>query len=1612
MPVFRKLSRFLIRLIAIVLLLVLSLWLLIQTDPVQNWIIGKVTARLSHDLKTPISIRHVNIIPFNQVALQGFLIRDHHNDTLLYAGAIKANVTDWPFFKKSIDLKYIDLEDADVTLSRTDSTWNYQFLIDYFASPTPSLKTKSGPSIGMKEIQLGNVHVAQIDKWKGQSIILDVGSLHLLANDINFNTRMVDVNELALSHVGFTLSNYPANRPDSLNLPDKTSADSLVNKNTDRHTKLEPVPQWNPDGWIVHVDRLRLEDCRFRNEAYADRAVYTYFDPQHIDFNHIDAHFDHVSLLKDTLSANITFLSTKERSGIEVKKLSAKARFTPRIMEFRQMDLTTNGSHLKDYFAMRYNGFSQSFGDFVTKVNMRGELKNSIVSTDDIAFFAPELKTWKMLVDVNGHVEGPVAALKGHDLVLKSGQTTYINGDFAMTGLPDINQTVMNFQLADLRTTFNEVAVIVPSLRSDSMPNLSALDNIRFKGSYTGTIWDFVVNGTMQTSLGTVASNLNMKLPEKGVPSYKGKVTATEFELGKFLTVPLIGRFSFDGNVDGKGFAFKDLDATLKGQIADVVVNNYTYRNLNVEGAFKKKLFDGSLSIDDPNAAFTLGGKIQLDKASPVFNFNADITRLNFQELGLIDRDLAFQGKLALNFAGRNIDDFTGTAKVFDAILSNNGEPLSFDSLTLASDTVAGNNKVLTLQSLPVVAKVEGQYHILELPKIIQWYLGKYYPSYVKPIPEPPLKEDFTFSIHTDDVEDYLDLLKLPMTGFDNSDVSGRVSTVDHVFNVDVSVPEFSYKTYDFSDITLKAQGDDQKVNMEGALGEIVLSDSLRLPSTRISLAAQNDNSVIALQTSATQNLNSATLIAKVHNTADGISAHFDSSSFVLNDKKWMIASDGEIDLKKNWISITGLKLSSSLEQIDLSTHPSDADPASNDIDADLTKVTIEDILPLFMREPHLEGAISGKVTIRDPFGKMGIEAKTHVDQFRFETDSLGMITAGATYDNNGSIHFDVGSENPRYHFTIGGGLVLGDSSNRQIDAKVNLDNTSLHLLERYLGFIFSDMEGGATGTIEVKGPLSSPQLLGKVNVKKGVLRVNYTRCKYLFDNEDIDFTPGVIDFGSITLKDTLGNSAEFKGSLQHTFFKDMSFNLALNTDKLLVLNTTARDNKNFYGTAIAKVNASLTGPQSNILLKVNRAESVDSSHIYLPSGNTKAGELPDFIVFKEYGKEMEADDASQRSTSNFTVEMNLVANHYAKIDVILDAANGDVVKAQGNGNLLIRAGTSTPLTINGTYNIESGEYTYANGNFGIKKPFSLSEGNILWTGDPIEANININASYLAQNVTLPSNITTSTGGFVIQTTNIIILCHLTNTLNHPTINFEFQLPPDNPYKNDPIVAAELKKYQEDQSEMNKQVTYLLLFDTFISSQDALASNVNGGTLVAGTVGQVVANQLSATLRTVIKQVLKDNTLDPYIFINPGFAFQGNQEYGTVTNASKLGANKSFISGRLVLKLGASLDYTTNPQFAQKGTDLIWSPDLEVQWSISSDGHVRLTGYNRTNYDFTFGKYNRTGVGVSYRKDFDRLIDLFANERKQMKTKRPDGPSATAPPPPPPTPVQTSGGTD
>jgi len=75
-------------------------------------------------------------------------------------------------------------------------------------------------------------------------------------------------------------------------------------------------------------------------------------------------------------------------------------------------------------------------------------------------------------------------------------------------------------------------------------------------------------------------------------------------------------------------------------------------------------------------------------------------------------------------------------------------------------------------------------------------------------------------------------------------------------------------------------------------------------------------------------------------------------------------------------------------------------------------------------------------------------------------------------------------------------------------------------------------------------------------------------------------------------------------------------------------------------------------------------------------------------------------------------------------------------------------------------------------------------------------------------------------------------------------------------------------------------------------------------------------------------------------------------------------------------------------QLNKKG---LLTPDINIEWSLNNDGSLKVIGFNRTSVDLAQGQRNRSGVKLSYRKDFDTLSDIFApseDNRKKREAKK------------------------
>lgn len=1540
--------------------------------------VKKAAAELSKNLHTTVTVKHVNLGLFNKLLVEGVLVKDLQQDTLVYAGTLKLNITDWFFLTKKPVIKYIGLSNATVNMKRNNAVWNYQFLVDYFSAPSSKTKSGNTTELDIKVVELNNISFNNIDGWIGQDLKAFVRKLYLTADEIDLKNKNIAINQVNLDGVFFAINDYTGNRPASnFKKPGSISADT---------SQL----QWNTNNWKLTVSKISLTNSKFSNDRETERLPYTdRFDGEHFVFENINGELKNIQLIKDSISASIK-LSTKEKNGFTVNQLLANMKVTPTMMEFSQLDIITDKSRIGDYYAMHYKDFNEDMSNFLHSIKLQGSFIRSNIHSDDIAFFAPEVKSWNRNIIFSGQAKGSIDNLSANNLNLLSNNTT-IKGSISLKGLPSIYGTFIDFNSDLLQTNYSDLVNLAPDLKNIQQQPLRNLGTIQFRGQFTGFIKDFVAFGNIRTAVGNLNADVNMKLPDNKLPTYSGKISSAGFNIGRLFNNNKLGLVALDGKVKGTGFRWQNLNADFDGKIHSLQFSGYNYKNITLNGNFVKNLFIGRLEMNDPNLKLSnLNGSVSLLGDTSKFNFDADLQYANLKNLNISNDNFSLSGLLSFNFMGNNIDNFLGTAKMYNASLLNDSTRLSFDSLSLAS-FYEGENKILKFETNELEGNITGKYKIAELPDAFKIFLHRYYPSYFNKPSNDIVHEDFSFLIKTKQVDEYVRILDKRLKGFNNSIFSGNLNLANNQFNLTANVPEFSYDEKIFKNINLNSIGNLDSLHTNISLSDIAISDSLRFPNTKLIFNSSNDISNISLTTSGSKTLSDAQLNTQLQTYTDGVKLSFSPSSFILNDKKWNIAKDGQITLRKSFIEATNVRFTQGNQEIVISTEPDDLSEHTNLI-GKLKKVNINDFTQLFIKQPRLEGILTGTLKLRDPFGKQILEYEATAEEFKLDNSDIGTVKVkGEVNTTSGEITADANADGDKYNFDIKGKFNYKDTSSNQTNITFKAARFDISILDNYLKGIFSNLKGNLNSDLIVYGGPNHHYVTGQVNITEGSLKVDYTQCTYKFNNETLHFNPDEIDFGFLQLKDTLNNTGTASGKLKHQFFTDFNFdNIKFETGKMMLLNTISRNNSQFYGNVIGKATMTLNGPLTDMRMNITGEPSpVDSSHIYIPTSNSQEYGKIDYIDFIQYGDKME-DEFRGKAETNFFVSMNLKANPACKIDVILDEATGDVIKGRGNGLLNITVGTKEPLTIRGRYDITDGEYKFNFQTF-LQKYFTINDGSITWNGDPYEAQINIDAEYLAPNVDL-SSLATSYGKYQ-QKSDLLIVAHLTNTLKSPKIAFEFEIPQNKQtdYSKDPVLLENLKKFSKDENEQNRQVASLLLFNTFITDNNG-GFGASTASFLSGTAGQVISGFLNNQLTKVFQKLFNDPTITPYISFNSNYNLTSSELINALEASGNFGFKKAYINGRLIISLGGNIDYN-NPYILQaRNTNVLLTPDITVEYLLSSDGKLRIVGFNRTVVDATLGQRNRTGVRLSYSRDFDKLtkaerIALREERKKRKKSK-------------------------
>ena len=1397
----------------------------------------------------------------------------------------------------------------------------------------------------------------------GKSITVDV-------SHFNYETHKLNLDEVELTDIKVKLLKYK--NEDDWNfqyLADYFKSDT---------TQIDTVPST----WKITYGALKLKNVDFTYRLLKDtNKVVQNMNYKNIHVQNVFGTFTELDFIGDTIFAQISNLSAKEQCGIVLKNLTTKVRISSTELKCDSIYLKTDNSLVKGNLTFKYNQW-EDYQDFINKVYMKGNLIDSTnINFKDIAYFAKDMNGFNEVLFLNGKVRGFVNDLSGSEMKIKYRNNTEFNGDAAITGLPDISKSYIHFDAEKLSTSVSDIEKFpIPPFKKPTYFQLPAelkkLGVVSYRGKFDGFLNEFVTYGTFKTDVGIIKTDLQLNNKSKKI-EYFGSITTTNFNLSKlFPDVKLLGPISLSAKIKGKGLTLNDVNASFDGIVQSVSFNNFQYDNVKIDGQFKEKVFSGNVFSRDTSANFDFSGSIDFNNKLPKMDFissiyNFDLEKTHFSSAQLNGK---VSSQILINLNGNSIDNLSGLINFDNTIYETTDKTYKLSSFNLDLEQSSAN-KNIELNSSIANIQLKGNYNLSTLSEAFKQYLNDYFPTFFKSKTHYIYndKADLTVKIKNFTIVKELFLKDLMISK--NSAIEGSFDSKINYLYLNTNSDLIEYSGLKFKNNKISVNSLPEGVQFSYGAKSINVTDSFSLKNPNFIFTAKDKTTNFNLNWDNLTSPNNAGIVsgnAIFENNEATIL--LDKIKYVIEDSVWQIVKynpiiiDTSFSVKINPITFYN---QNQLITIDgtLSKNMTDK------FDILIQNFKLSQINPLLKSAKlTIDGSLSGNTSLYGVFSKTLITSKINFNDLKFNKKLIGSGEINSEYNPekealsiNGfsafAKDFD-GNLLKNFDFK---GYYYPKRKEDNLDVTFKTEPFDLSLLQPYLQDILTFKVGFLNGNGTITGTLDNPQINAKLKFFKCVTVVDFLNVQYSV-NGYVDIKPNQINFENLEIRDKMGNSGNVTGNIFHNNFKNMRIDFDVNTNKLMLLNTTAANNPSYYGTAYASGNAGIYGFLDDIKMEINMKTN-GGTYFYIPLGGPSEIGNNDFIKFvtKDTLKTI-----VKNKKSNFSLDFNLAATKDAEVQLIFDEKSGDVIKARGDGNLNMKINSKGKFEMYGDYVLSTGDYLFTLENF-VTKKFEIQKGSsIKWNGNVYKANIDIIANYKQRASIKPLFPNDSLSNY---NKRFPVDCklYMKDKLTSPDITFGIELPTI-----DETTRSAVKSILSDENELNRQVFSLLLLRSFITPVSVSGGGgISAGGAAAATGSEMLSNKMSNWLSGVTKDI------DFGVNYRPGGALSSDE--------LDLALSKQLFNNRLAIdgNFGVASNNNSSTTKSSNSSNLIG--DVSIEYKLSESGKYRVKAFNRSNDNTeitTTGGPFTQGLGIFYREEYESLSELYKRYLSKFKKKK------------------------
>ena len=1508
------------------ILLIVILAVLLYLPPVQNWAVKKVVAIASEKTGLEISIESVSLEFPLDLGIEGFRAL-HKNDSIVNQTDTIADVRKMvcdvrllPLFQKRVVIDELSLTDANLNTNGFISDLRVKGCLQEL------WLSSDGIDLDQETVEVNGARLSEAR--------LDIALSDTAAVDTTESTMKWIVNADSVSILKSSLM---------IHLPgDTLNAQAYMGRAVAREVLADL------GGKIYRVGSLDWTQGRLNYDNRFEPEV-SGLDYNHLALSDINLCVDSIEYAASNTSFIIKDLRAKEKSGLQVKHLSARVTMDDQRLTIPRLKLQTPDTEIETDLAMDFSTFDEQQPG-VMKLRL-----NAQIGKQDVMRFAGDMPQTFMRnypnqpISIKGSVNGNMQHMVFTGLHINLPTAFRLTANGVADHVTDLRKLKADITLNARTENMNFVLALAdPALmRNYRIPGMA------FDGTLKANGPRYTANLTLREGAGLVKLKGSASMPTnaKGdlltaAMSYDADVSINRLNLHHFMPRDSIYTITADIKAKGNGTDFLSNKSRL---IASAKVHQLQYGSWNLKQmSAEATLTNGHAlaSILGHNELLwgSIGVDAMLNTKKLMATISADLDKADLYRMRLADMPLTIGLCGSVDVVSDMKLTHRVTGLVDEIYITGKKETLRPDFIGLHINTTV-DTVIARIQSGDFIVKLDAQGNYERLLKKIT-ILGDSVMAQMdkRIIDQPAIKRLLPeMKLHVESKRDnpMASLLKALDVQFKELMVDVNTSPVTGV-NGQSYLYSLVYDStrIDTIRLNLTQKGDrltyqgqirnnkrnpqfvfnalvDGAIHQHGALAGLRYYDQHDKMGVRLGVTAEMEHDGIRFKLLPER----PTIGYKEFNL------NKDNYLFMGRDKRIQAKVDLIADDK------TGIKLYTENQD---STMLQDITLSINQLD--LGEVTA--VIPYL---PRITGKLNGDYHIlQDKNENLSVASDMGVRQMTFEGSPVGNISTELVYlmkeDDTHAVEARLMLDDEEF------GMLSGIyKSDGFIDAKFDMTRLPLSLINGFVPDQLIGLEGYGEGSVTIRGTAQHPEVNGEMFVDSAYLVSVPYGIRMRFDSDPVRIVGSKLLLENFGLYSSHNDLLNLMGSIDFSDTDRILMDMRMRAQNFLLIDSKQQTRSVAWGKAFVNFMARLRGPldELNMRGRLDVLGSTDMTYMLLDSPLSTDTRLDELVKFTDFSYPT-TSVVTKPAPSGLNIDLNVSVSQGAHIVCDLNADESNYVDLLGGGDLRMKY-NSEGIDLTGRYTLTSGEMKYSLPVIPLKT-FHVKEGSYVeFTGDPMNPKLDITATERVK-----SNITTDMGS----TRSVLFDCGviITKTLNDMGLEFVIEAPEDQ------SISGELATMSKE--ERGKLAVGMLTTGMYLADGNTGAFSMNSA--LSSFLQSEINNIAGSALKTLDLSVGIDNTTDASGMMHTDYSFK---------------FAKRFFNNRLKIEFGGKVSSGNSDAMGQNQS---FFDNVTMEYRLNQDATKNLKlFYNQNVYDWLEGYTGEYGVGFVWRRKLNSLLDIF-----------------------------------